>query len=109
MNILRHRHLTSAEQKRMDELVDKAVKEEVLRVEAEFRSDIDAMILYVLHVRYGWGRKRLRRFWDAFCEEHKALREFYQMSGPGDNAYLARRKLEEIGVNVYEWEAEDDV
>ena len=107
MNILRHRNLTKAEQDRIDELVDQAVKEEALRVEAELRSDIDAMILYVLHAHYGWGKKRLRRFWDAFMEEHRELRERYEMSGPGDNAYLARRKLEEIGVNVIEWENED--
>lgn len=108
MNILRHRNLTKAEEKRMSELIDQAVREEVLRVENEFRSDIDAMILYTLHAHYGWGKKRLRRFWDAFMEEHKALREFYQMSGPGENAYLAKRKLKQIGVDLDAWEAEDD-
>ena len=41
-------------------------------------------------------------------EEHKALREFYQMSGPGENAYLAKRKLKQIGVDLDVWEAEDD-
>lgn len=109
MNILRHRNLTRAEQERIDELVDQAVKEEVVRVEAEFRSDIDAMILYVLHAHYGWGPKRLRQFWDVFIEEHKALRDHYNMHEPGDNAYLAKRKLLEIGVDVAAWEEEDRV
>lgn len=108
MNILRHRNLTSAEKKRIDEAIDEAVREEVLRVEGELRSDIDAMILYVLHVHYGFGRKRLRAFWDAFKAEHKALRDHYEMHDPGDNAYLARRKLMEIGVDVTEWEREED-
>jgi len=107
MNIMRHRSLTAAEQKRIDELVDKAVHEEALRVEKELRADVDAMILYVLHAHYGWGKKRLREFWDVFIEEHRELRNHYEMHSPGDNAYLARRKLQEIGVDVMAWEAED--
>lgn len=109
MNILRHRELTRAEQQRIDELVDRAVRDEALRVEAELRSDVDAMILYVLHSHYGWGPKRLRQFWDVFIEEHRELRDHYEMHSPGDNAYLAKRKLKEIGVDVEAWEAEDRV
>ena len=109
MNILRHRQLTKAEEKRMNELIDQAVREEVLRVDAEFRVDVDSMILYVLHVHYGFGKKRLREFWDMFIDEHKALRNYYQMHSPGDGGYLARYKLKQIGVDVEAWEAEDEL
>ena len=66
------------------------------------------MVLYVLMVHYGWKKKRLRKFWNAFIAEHKALREYYQMYEPGDNEWLAHRKLQEIGVDVRQWYEEDN-
>ena len=73
-----------------------------------YKEDIDAMILYVLMKHYGWKKKRLRKFWEAFITEHTALREFYAMDDPGDNEWLAHRKLKEIGVDIHQWYKEDE-
>lgn len=57
---------------------------------------------------YGWKKKRLKKFWKAFVAEHKALREFYQMNGSGDNEWLAHRELKEIGVDIHQWYKEGE-
>jgi hypothetical protein len=91
--------LTKAEKQAMDIEINRQLVER----DKQYASDIDAMILYTLMSRYGWRKKRLREFWEAFNVEHKALREYYQMDDPGDNEWLAHRKLREIGVDVNQW------
>lgn len=64
-------------------------------------NDIDAAILWVLHERFGFGRKRLREFYDAFSAEHNALAEWYDM--PHETPYICRQRLLKIGVDVDAW------
>ena len=91
--------LTAAEKKAMDIEIHR----QILEKDAEYAADIDAMVLYVLMDRYGWKQKRLKEFWKAFNEAHKALRDYYEMHDAGDNEWLAHRKLKDIGVDVREW------
>lgn len=95
--------LTAAERKAMDIEINRQLVER----DKQYAADIDAMVLYTLMAHYGWKKKRLRRFWKAFIEEHKALREFYQMDEPGDNEWLAHRMLKDIGVDIQQWYQED--
>lgn len=97
--------LTAAEKKAMTIEINK----QLLEKDEQYSADIDAMVLYTLMTRYGWKNKRLKEFWKAFVAEHKALREYYQMEDPGDNEWLAHRKLQEIGVDVREWYKEISV
>ena len=96
--------LTATERKAM--LIE--IKRQILEKDEQFQEDLDAMILYVLMSRYGWRKKRLRKFWKAFLEEHRALREYYEMDEPGDGARLAHHKLKEIGVDIKQWYKEDE-
>ena len=96
--------LTAAERKAMNLEINRQIAER----DEKYKEDIDAMILYVLMVHYGWKQKRLRKFWKAFIAEHKALREFYQMDKPGEGEWLAHRMLKEIGVDVHQWYKEDE-
>lgn len=91
--------LTANERKAMNMEINR----QILAKDEQFTEDLDAMTLYVLHSRYRWGKKRLYRFWKAFVEEHRALREHYEMDEPGDGAWLAHRKLKEIGVDIHQW------
>ena len=95
--------LTAAERKAMDIEINRQIAEK----DAQYAADIDALVLYVLMVRYGWKKKRLRKFWDAFNAEHKALRDFYMMDEPGDNEWLAHRMLKDIGVDIHQCYQED--
>ena len=97
--------LTASERKAM--LME--INRQIAAKDEKYQADIEAMVLYVLMAHYGWKKKRLRRFWEAFSAEHKALRDHYQMDEPGDNEWLAHRKLKEIGVDVHQWDKEDEV
>ena len=61
--------------------------------------DIDTCVLWCLHVRYGWGAVRLKRFYQDLFDEHKRVREFYDI----DDVYPERIKLKVIGVDVEAW------
>lgn len=91
--------LTAAEKKAMDIEIHR----QLVKKDREYAADFDAMILYTLMSHYGWGKKRLRQFWEAFFTEHKALQDFYEMYEPGDREWLANKKLKDIGVDVREW------
>lgn len=96
--------LTAAERKAMELEINRqiAVKDEM------YKEDLDAMVLYVLMAHYGWRKKRLHKFWNAFISEHKSLMAWYQLDEPGDNEWLAHRKLKEIGVDIHQWYKEDE-
>lgn len=96
--------LTAAERQAMKLEINR----QILKHDEQYAVDMDAMVLYTLMAHYGWKKKRLKRFWKAFVAEHKALREFYQMNGSGDNEWLAHHKLKEIGVDVRQWYKEDE-
>ena len=95
--------LTAAEKKAMHEEINR----QILEKDEKYKEDLDAMTLYVLMFRYGWRKKRLRRFWEAFLEAHLALRRHYEMNAPGDGEWLAHRELRKIGVDVHQWYKED--
>lgn len=95
--------LTAAEKKAMNIEINRQLVER----DEQYAADIDAMVLYTLMAHYGWKKKRLRKFWEAFIAEHKALREYYEMNNPGDNEWLAHRMLKNIGVDINEWYKEE--
>lgn len=95
--------LTAAERKAMNLEINRQIAER----DEKYKEDIDALILYVLMVHYGWKKKRLHRFWKAFVAEHKALREFFEMNDDGDAEWLSHRMLKEIGVDIHQWYKED--
>lgn len=96
--------LTAAEKKAMNLEINR----QLIERDKQYAEDIDAMVLYTLMTHYGWGKKRLKEFWDAFIESHNALREFYQMDAPGENEWLAHRKLKEKGVDIHKWYEEEN-
>ena len=58
--------LTAAERKAMDMEINR----QIVEADRRYADDIDAMVLYTLHVHLGFGKKRLRKFYDAFSAEH---------------------------------------
>ena len=93
--------LTAKERQAMNLEIDRQIAEH----ERQHAIDLDILILYVLHTHLGFGKKRLRRFYDAFNVEHDKLIARYEMP-PEDNVWLADVKLKEIGVDVAAWDAE---
>lgn len=81
---------------------DKAVKDEVLRVESQLDKDRDSAILWTLHVKFGFGAKRLKKFWLEMYKSTHELREFYELP-QSDGGWVARYELKKIGVDIDEW------
>lgn len=77
----------------------KAIDAEILRLE------MNSVILWVLHERFGFGKKRLRRFFESYAAELDALEKRYEM-GNEDMAWLCRHKLERYGIDIAEWNKE---
>lgn len=92
--------LTAKERKAME----LEINQQIAEADRQHANDFDAMVLYVLHTHLGFGKKRLRRFYDAFSAEHDKLIEHYEM--PDGGAWLADMKLKEIGVDVAAWNKE---
>lgn len=87
----------------------KAMDLEIQRQLAEYDRkhlvEIDAMILWVLHERFGFGPKRLRQYYDSFRACTNELVERYQMDA-GDDIWLCTQMLKRIGVDVEQWHKE---
>ena len=92
--------LSAAEKKAMDMEINRQIAE----ADRRYTDDIDAMVLYTLRVHLGFGKKRLRKFYDAFSAEHDRLIQYYQM--PGDYTWLCKEMLKRIGVDVEAWNRE---
>lgn len=96
--------LTAKERKAMDI----EIKKQIAKMEREHAIALDALVLYALHKHLGWGKTRLRRFYEAFTAEHDKLIKHYEMTDD-DNAWLAEEKLKEIGVDVAAWNEGQEV
>ena len=92
--------LSAAEKKAMDMEINR----QIVEADRRYTDDIDAMVLYTLRVHLGFGKKRLRKFYDAFSAEHDRLIQYYQM--PDGYTWLCKEMLKRIGVDVEAWNRE---
>lgn len=75
------------------------IHQQCLAADKAFTMDRDAVYIWILHKKYGWGLKRCKQFYiDAFAE-HIRMREFYEM----DELYPERYKLKEKGIDIESW------
>ena len=65
--------------------------------------ELDAMALYILHSEFGFGEKRLRRFYERFSLGLRELGERYQMNEYEDRLWLCKKKLSEAGIDISKW------
>lgn len=93
--------MSAAEKKAMDLEIQRQLAE----YDRKHLVEIDAMILWVLHARFGFGPKRLRQYYDSFRACTNELVERYQMDA-GDDVWLCTQMLKRIGVNVEQWHKE---
>lgn len=81
------------------EALQTEIHNRLVEQERKISIDIDASVLWVLHVKYGWGKQRLKAFYNALFEEHRNVRQFYDI----DDVYPERMKLKERGIDVETW------
>lgn len=93
--------LTSAEQKAMDMEIQRQLAEYDRKHELE----IDAMILWVLHEHFGFGEKRLKKFYDCFASSINDLIARYEMDD-SDQVWLCTYMLKRYGIDLEKWQKE---
>lgn len=94
--------MTSAQRKAMNEEINR----QILEHDEAFAMDSDATVLWILHTEFGFGAKRLRRFWNSYFKQHQELREYYQFD-VDEVGQLCRYKLKQIGVDIEKWYKEN--
>lgn len=93
--------LTTKQIKKMvDEEMSVAIKNE--------EADLMALVLYVLNKEFGFGKTRLLKFATKYHDCIDELAEWYCLENK-DKPYLARRKMEELGINIDELVKENGV
>lgn len=81
------------------------IKRQLAEYDRRHAKEIDAIVLWVLRETFGFGKKRLRKYFDEFGRQLNRLIEYYSM-GEDDEAWLCSRKLKEAGIDLEKWEAE---
>jgi hypothetical protein len=88
----------------------KAMEKEILRQLAEDNRknviEVDAMILWQLHEVFGFGPKRLKKFFDAFVPGIEEVADNYEMQDTDDKIWLFTHKLKEYGIDLEQWHKE---
>ena len=93
--------LTAAERKAMTIEINRQIAASMRDMEDEST----AIVLWILHKQFGFGKKRLRRFYEEYVPEIRKLTDAYDMSD-SDAGWLASHKLEEKGIDIHKWSTE---
>lgn len=93
--------LTVAEKKAMNMEIQRQLAE----YDSKHASELDALILWLLHEQFGFGPKRLKQFYDNFIPALEALIKRYEMED-SDQIWLCTHMLKEYGVDIEKWRNE---
>lgn len=93
---------TSKERRAME----KEIQRQLVEYNEKNAKELCAMILWVLHTEFNFGKKRLYKFYKAFSTEIDALAKRYLMDDckPDKRPWLCIQKLERDGIFIDEWE-----
>lgn len=65
--------------------------------------EIDAMVLWNLHLIFGFGEERLMKFYNSFSKDLHAMCERYELTDEGDELWVCMHKLKEkFGIDVHQ-------
>lgn len=93
--------MTAAEKKAMNMEIQRQLAE----YDMKHMNELDAMVLWHLHEEFGFGLKRLKRFYDTFKPQVDALLERYVMDD-SDMVWLCTYKLKQYGIDIEKWNNE---
>ena len=97
---------TAAERKAMNMEIHRQFAE----ISRSHSIEIDSIILWLLHEEFGFGEKRLRRFYDLFRPSVEDLADRYELCAndlKDDMAWICTHKLKDIGIDLEQWEKEN--
>lgn len=85
--------------------IDKEIKRQCAEYDQKNLNELDALILWLLHEEFGFGMKRLRRFYELFHSEFSELVKRYELE-EDDAAWLCTYKLKQYGLDIEQWNKE---
>lgn len=95
--------LTKDEQKAMNIEIQKELAEFTRKHENE----VDALFLWWLHDKRGYGHKRLREAYEDFSKAMDDLRERYLVE-EGDEVWFCTTLLRNYGIDIEKWNEEKE-
>ena len=88
----------------------RAIKMDIQRQLAEYHekhlSEIDSVVLWVLHEEFGFGTSRLKKFHRLFSIRVRELLDRYEFTDEDDQIWIFTNKLKNYGVDLEEWNRE---
>ena len=90
--------------KKEQKAFDEEINRQMIERHRQFTDDFDYMVMKILHDHFGFGFTRLKRFYDVFNVENDALEKHYEMADAG--VFIARKEMNDIGVNIEQWNRE---
>lgn len=78
------------------------IKKQLDEFDRKHAVELDALVLWILHTEFGFGEKRLRRFYERFGTEIRNLTKRYLLEDD-DAVWLCTFKLEEAGIDIKKW------
>lgn len=73
--------------------LDQEINRQIIENDRRFDMDKESSILWMLHVHFGFGPKRLKKAWELFYSETVKLREYYQMEQEDDRCWEHKANL----------------
>lgn len=87
---------TAAEQK----AADMEIRRQLVEYNRQNMNEIDALILWHMHVEYEFGKKRLLRFYESFNKRIEEMLAYYMMD-PSKAPWMYTEKLKEYGIDIH--------
>lgn len=89
--------LSSQQQKALEA----EIRRQCVDVTKQYELDLDTIAIYILHTKYGFGKKRLQEFYMALHEERKQIQAYYKGERNDNTAEVAMRyRLRADGIDV---------
>lgn len=88
--------------KRQQKDLNRAIDKIIMERDSKYCVDMDASTLWTLHSEFGFGKDRLKKFWDACFATHQKLKKQYDVDG-NEADWICTKLLKEIGIDVEEW------
>lgn len=92
----------------MKNALENEARKMVARNARSFAKDFMSIVLWSLHEKYGWGRKKLLDYYYSVMPSVQALKDHYEMQDTADTAFLCTVKLKDLtGVDMDELTVEE--
>ncbi len=94
---------TTAQQRELNSAINRQLAKHI----REHEADYIALALWAARSAFGFGRKRLLRYYEVLANAARELEAYYDMDD--SCMYLAKVKLKECGIDVEEMHKENQI